>query len=134
MTDVDDILNNATQWTTEGVTKPTIKTGQLRGIDTMTRGIVVKRLHDDDELIGVLDRNRYSVDSHEVWRCAIVTMTSMDDLDNIRNCVKRICAEYTFTDDENHLEWQGGDFVHFNNVRFAYYFAIIKKKSMVAEF
>ncbi len=134
MTDVDDILNNATQWATESVTKPSILTGQLHSIDIMTRGMVVKRATASDDLTGVVDRNRYSIDSHEIWTCYIVTMTSMTDLDAMIGCIKRICAEYIPTSEENHLEWQGGDFVHFNNVRFAYYFAIVVKKSAIAEF
>jgi len=133
MADINDILNDATQWATESITKPKILTGQLRNIDTMTRGIVVKRLTNNDELVGVIDRNRYSIDSHEIWNCAVASMTSFVDLDNILGVIKRICAEYTATSAENHLEWQGGDYVHFNNIRFVYYFALIKKKSMIAE-
>lgn len=133
MTDVNTILDNATQWATESVTKPTIKTGQLHSLDMMTRGIVVRKIVSDDELVGVVDRNRYSIDSHEIWSCGIVTMTSFADLEAIIQCIKRILAEYTFTTTENHLEWQGGDYIHFNNIRFQFQFGIVLKKSMIAE-
>jgi len=133
MTDVNTILDNATQWATESVTKPTIKTGQLHSLDMMTRGIVVRKIVSDDELVGVVDRNRYSIDSHEIWSCGIVTMTSFADLEAIIQCIKRVLAEYTFTTTENHLEWQGGDYIHFNNIRFQFQFGIVLKKSMIAE-
>ena len=133
MTDVNTILDNATQWATESVTKPTIKTGQLHSLDMMTRGIVVRKIVSDDELVGVVDRNRYSIDSHEIWSCGIVTMTSFADLEAIIQCIKRVLAEYTFTTTENHLEWQGGDYIHFNNIRFQFQFGVVLKKSMIAE-
>ena len=76
MTDVDSILDSATQWATESVTKPLIKTGQLHNISMMSRGIVVKKVNSDDELVGVVDRHAYSIDSHEVWLCAKVSSTT----------------------------------------------------------
>ena len=134
MTDVDDILDNATQWATESVTKPTIKTGQLHSIYLMTRGIVVLKLRSDDELIGVVDRNRYSVNSHDVWSCVVVTHTSYADIDAIIGCIKRIIAEYNaVADNETFLNWEGGEFSVWNNVRFEFYFTILRKKSMIAE-
>lgn len=99
----------------------------------MTRGIIIRKVTSDDELVGVVDRNRYSINSHEIWSCGIVTMTSFADLDAIIQCIKRILAEYTFTPSENHLEWQGGDYIHFNNIRFQFFFGIVLKKSMIAE-
>lgn len=134
MTDIDSILDNATQWATESVTKPTIKTGQIHNITMMSRGIVVKRVSSDDELIGVIDRHAYSIDSHEIWVCAMVSSTSENDLDGIVGCVKRIIAEYVATSTESHLDWQGGDYKYFNNVRFEFFFAIVRKKSMRLEF
>lgn len=134
MTDVDSILDNATQWATESVTKPSIKTGQLHSVRMMSRGIVVKRVSSDDELVGVIDRHAYSIASHEIWLCAMVSMTSEDDLDAIVGCVKRIIAEYEATSTESHLNWQGGDYKYFNNVRFEFFFAIMRKKSMRLEF
>ena len=133
MTDVNSILNDASQWTTEGVTKPSIKTGQLHSIGMMSRGIVVKKINRDDDLIGVIDRSAYSIDSHEIWTCNVVSMTSFADLEAILGCIKRILAEYALSTTENHLEWQGGDYIHFNNIRFEYYFAIIRKISMIKE-
>lgn len=133
MTDLDSILENATQWATESVTKPTIKTGQLHNLDMMSRGIVVRKITSDDELVGVVDRNRYSLNSHEIWSCSIVTMTSFADLEAVIQCIKRILAEYTFTGTENHLEWEGGDYLHFNNIRFEFHFGVVVKKSMIAE-
>jgi poly-beta-hydroxyalkanoate depolymerase len=134
MTDVNDILNNALQWTIEGITKPSIKTGQIQSIKTMNRGIVVKIVNSDDELIGVIDRHAYSIDSHEIWICAMVSSTSQNDLTNIIGCVKRICAEHEANTAESHLEWQGGDYKIFNNKRFEFFFAIMRKKSMRLEF
>ena len=134
MTDVNTILEEATQWVTESVTEPQIKTGQLHSLSMMSRGIVVMKINSDDELVGVLDRNRYSINSHEIWSCDVVSMTSFADLDAIVGVIKRILAEYTKVEsEENHFEWQGGDYVHFNNIRFEFHFAIIKKKSMIAE-
>lgn len=134
MTDIDSILDNATQWATESVTKPSIKTGQLHSIHLMSRGIVVQKLRSDDELIGVVDRNRYSVRSHDIWSCAMVSMTSAADLDAMIGCIKRIVAEYTqVVDQEAHLNWEGGEFNIWNNIRFEFYFTIIRKKSMIAE-
>lgn len=135
MTDINSILDNATQWATEGVTKPTIKVGQTYNISMMSRGIVVKRVTSEDELIGVIDRNAYSIDSHEAWICAMVSSTSEDDLDNIIGVVKRILAEYPqVSGHETYLNWQGGDFKPFNNVRWEFYFNILRMKSLQTEF
>lgn len=135
MTDINTVLEDATQWTTEGVTKPAIKTGQLHSITMMSRGIVVKKVSSDDELIGVVDRNAYSIDSHEVWVCAMVSSTSFADLENIIGCVKRIIAEYgQVADHETYLTWAGGDYKHWNNRRFEFRFAIMRMKSIQTEF
>lgn len=135
MTDVNDILDNATQWATESVTKPTIKTGQLHSIHLMTRGIVVKRVSKDDEIVGVLDRSRYSIDSHEIWICRAVSSTSEADLANIEKVIKRICAEYTqVAGEETYLNWQGGDYKIFNNVRFEFTFAIVRNLAVQSGF
>lgn len=134
MTDIDSILDNATQWATEGVTKPNIKTGQIHSIRMMSRGIVVKRVSSDDELVGIIDRHAYSINSHEIWLCAMVSSTSENDLDDIVGCVKRIIAEYEATTTESHLGWQGGDYKYFNNIRFEFFFTIMRKKSMRLEF
>ena len=133
MTDVDSVLDSATQWATEGVTKPSILTGQLHSILMMSRGIVVKKINRDDDLIGVIDRSAYSIDSHEIWTCGVVSSTSFADLEAVLGCIKRIFAEYTLTSTENHFEWQGGDYKHFNNIRFEYHFAIVRKLSMIKE-
>jgi len=134
MTDVDSILDNATQWATEGVTKPTIKTGQLHSVRMMTRGIIVKKVTRDDELIGVVDRSKYSVRSHDAWVCAITTMTSADDLENIIGCIYRIIAEYTQTSTETYLDWQGGTYDIWNNKRWTFRFAILRNKALQSEF
>lgn len=135
MTDINTILDDATQWATEGVIKPVIKTGQLHSIKMMSRGIVVKKLTSDDELIGVVDRHAYSIDSHEIWACVMVSSTSFDDLENIIGVVKRIIAEYTqVVDEETFLNWAGGDYNHWNNKRFEFSFAIMRMKSLQTEF
>jgi len=134
MTDIDDILDNATQWATESVTKPSILTGQLHSTKLMTRGIVVKKVSSNDELIGVIDRNAYSVDSHEVWMCDIVSSTNAD-LVAMVGTVKRIIAEYTqVSGEETYLNWAGGEFSIWNNSRFMFSFAIMRMKSIQTEF
>ena len=135
MTDINTILDNATQWTTEGVTKPAIRTGQLISLDMMSRGIVVLKVSSDDELIGVVDRHAYSVNSHEIWVCGMVSSTSFADLENIIGVIKRIIAEYTQVDgEETYLNWSGGDYKHWNNKRFEFRFAIVRMKSLQTEF
>ena len=135
MTDVDTILDNATQWATESVTKPSILTGQLHSINMMSRGIVVKKVTSDDELIGVVDRHAYSIDSSEIWVCAMVSSTSFSDLDDIVGTVKRIIAEYAqVAGEETYLNWAGGDYKHWNNRRFEFRFAIMRMKSLQTEF
>jgi len=134
MTDVDDILDNATQWATESVTKPTILTGQLYNTKQMTRGIVVKKVSSDDELTGVIDRNAYSVSSHELWICAMVDPTAAG-LEAMLGTVKRIIAEYKqVPDEETYLNWAGGEYKIWNNKRFEFRFAIIRFKSVQTEF
>lgn len=134
MTDIDSILDNATQWTTESVTKPTIKTGQLFSAHQMNRGIVVRKVTRDDQLVGIVDRSHYSVDSHEAWICDIVSTTSAD-LENMIGCVYRIIAEYPYTDgEETYLTWEGGTYRIVNNFRFSYSFVILRKKSIQSEF
>ena len=134
MTDVITILEAATQWVTESVTEPTIKSGQLHSLSMMSRGMIVDLISDDGDLVGVVDRNRYSVDSHEIWTCSMVSSTSLADLQAMLGCLRRILAEYTRVEDhENHFEWQGGEYNRFNNSRHEFHFAIVKKKSMVEE-
>jgi len=134
MTNVKTILEAATQWVTEGVTEPTVKTGQLHSLHLMNRGIMLSIITADDDLVGVLDRNRYSINSHEIWTCSVVSNTSLTDLQNIVTTIKRILAEYSRVEDhENHFEWQSGDYSRWNNSRHEFHFAIIKKKSMIAE-
>jgi len=131
MTDLDSILDNATQWATEGVTKPTITTEQLLSIYQFTRGIVVRLLDDSDELMGVIDRRYYSPDSHDAWACKIVSST-LSDLRDIKNVIKRICAEYAPTSTENIMEWQPATYKIFNNVRFEYTFVILIRRAVLA--
>ena len=134
MTDVDSILDNATQWTTESLTKPTIKTGQIYSLHFLSRGIIVRRASSEDELVGVIDRNAYSFESQEAWLCSIVSTTE-DDLDNIIGCVKRILAEYTqVSGHETYMTWQGGDFRTFNIVSFEFHFVILRQKAMQTEY
>ncbi len=135
MTDINTILDNATQWATESVTKPSIKTGQIHSLSMMTRGIVVQRVSSEDQLVGIIDRNAYSIDSTEMWICSIVTHTSEDDLDNIVGCVKRIIAEYgQVQGEETYLNWDGGNYNYFNNIRFEFNFVILRMKAMQTEF
>ena len=135
MTSINSILENATQWVTEGVTEPTIKTGQLHSLTMMSRGIVVKKVKSDDELIGVIDRNAYSINSHEVWTCGMVSSTSEADLEAIVGCVKRIIAEYTqVAGHETYLDWDGGEYNIINNIRFEFHFAILRQKALQTEF
>jgi hypothetical protein len=48
--------------------------------------------------------------------------------------IKRIVAEYDPVEDhENHLNWNGGEYTIFNNVRFEFNFVIIRMKSGIAE-
>lgn len=135
MTDINSILDNATQWTTEGVTKPSIVTGQLWSLSMMSRGIVCYKLTSEDELTGVIDRHTYSVDSYEAWTVGMVSSTSFADLESIIGCVKRICAEYSqVSGHETYLTWMGGTYKHFNNKRFEFKFTILRMKSLQAEF
>jgi hypothetical protein len=133
MTDIDDILNNATQWTTESVTKPTIKEAQLHSLAMMTRGIIVSKIRSDDALTGVIDRNKYSVNSHDMWSVGIVDSTDAGR-EAIVGCVKRIIAEYSATTTETYLDWEGGEYSQWNGRRFEFYFVILRKKSVIAEF
>jgi len=101
MTDVNDILNNATQWA---------------------------------KLTGVIDRNAYSLDSHEIWMCSMVDSTAAS-LEAMIGCVKRILAEYTQVEgEETYLNWAGGDYDIWNNVRITFTFAIMRMKSVQTEF
>lgn len=132
MTDIKDILDNATQWTTESVTKPTVYYGQLRTTYSLNRGIMVKKITREDKLIGVIDRRFFSADSQEGWICRIVSTTE-SDLDNIIKVIERICAEYAMVDgEETYLTWQGGDYKLFNNIRWEYSMVIVRMKSLQA--
>lgn len=134
MTNLKTVLEGASQWATESLTEPQVKSQQLHSLHLMTRGIMIGLLNDDDALVGVVDRNLYSIHSHEIWTCSVVSSTSLTDLRAIVGCIKRILAEYTRVEDhENHFEWQGGEYSRFNNVRHEYHFAVVKKKSAIAE-
>lgn len=132
MTDFNDILDNATQWATEGVTKPSIKEGQIYNINQFTRGIVVKAVTNEDEIIGVIDRRFYDPDSHDAWICDVAAPTRADLL-SIIGVIKRICAEYAPTSAENILRWESGDYGLFNNTRFTFNFVVLIHKALIAE-
>lgn len=135
MTDINTILDDASQWATESVTKPTIKTGQIHNLAMMVRGITTQRVSSEDQLIGVMTRNAYSINSVEMWICDIVTHTSEDDLDNIVGVVKRIIAEYgQVSGHETYLTWDGGDYRTFNNIRFEFHFVILRNKALQTEY
>lgn len=132
MTDFNDILDNATQWATEGVTKPAIVVGQLISIRQYTRGIIVRLVSNEDEIIGVIDRRFYDPDSHDAWTCVLVAPT-LADMRAIMGVIKRISAEYSPTATENILRWESGDYDIFNNTRFTFDFVVLIHKALIAE-
>lgn len=134
MTDINSILDNASQWATENVTKPLIKLGQVYSLEMMNRGITTQRVSSEDQLIGTMERNAYSVDSVEMWLCDMVAQTE-DDLDDIVGVIKRIIAEYRqVAGEETYLDWDGGDYRYFNNTRFEFHFVILRNKALQVEF
>lgn len=127
MTDINTILDNG--WDTNICSKPSfikLYNSNYRGYQRVITTIL---LNINDELIGVITRQYYDPESHDAYRCIIVSNTEAD-LKNMIKAVKKVCVTYTpVTGEENILQWDGGDWGNFNNIYFKFEFIILKRKS-----
>lgn len=113
-------------------TKPDFFDGQVRSINTVRRGVVSMLLLTNDEILGVIDRRYYDRESHDGYICWAKSTTEADAI-NMVKALKKVCATYAGSSDENILQWEEGDWEIFTNAQYVYRFnVIVRKAGMVA--
>jgi hypothetical protein len=126
MTDINSIISD--NWDATIVTAPTIADELRRSRNTMNEGITTLISNTSDMVIGILDRSHLDPDSYDGYICWVISATEANLLKYIK-AIKKVCAEYTPTSDENVLKWEGGDWKIFNNKRFEFQFVLIVYKA-----
>ena len=126
MTDINDIISD--NFDTGICPKPDIIDDSRACRRGYTRVISTRRTTTIDDIQGITQRQFFNPDAYDAWICWIISTTE-SDAENIIKAVKKLCATYIPTSEENILEWQGGDWKPFNNVRFEFTFVLLKRKS-----
>jgi len=130
MTDITDIITD--NWDSGIVTIPTVINGLINNRRLYQRVIATELISTLDALEGITGRQFFSPDSHDAHEC-FVEAASEDDARNIIKGIKKVCATYTpVAGQENILQWSGGEWTVFNDVRFMFKFVLIIRKAGVA--
>ena len=126
MTDINDIIDANFD---EGIcTKPDIIDDSKACRRGFTRVISTRRTTTIDDIEGIAQRRFFNPDAYDAWITWVISNTEAD-AENIIKAIKKICSTYTPTSEENILEWQGGDWKPFNNIRYQFKFVLLKRKS-----
>lgn len=129
MTDINDIISD--NFDTGICTKPDIIDDSKACRRGYIRVISTRRAHTVDALEGIVARKYYDSESYDSWITWVISNTEAD-AENILKAIKKVCATYTGGTDENILEWEGGEWKPFNNVRYEVKFVLLKRKSGIA--
>jgi len=128
MTDINTILDD--NWDTDICAKPSFIKFYSDNYRAYKRVIATSVSNIDDEVIGLMDRLHFSVDSHDGYTCLIATTTKADML-NILKAMKKSCIKYDPTSAESMIKWEGGSTRIFNAVLFEIRLIIIINKAGV---
>ncbi len=132
MTALNTIL--ADNWDGAICTKPSMITISTSNWRTYQRVVATQKISKEDEIQGIVTRAYYSADSHDLYDCIITTMTSEADMENMITAIKKICATYSPTSDENILQWEGGDIEPFNGMRWIFRFRLIVRRAGISAY
>ena len=127
MTALNTIMDNG--WDTEICAKPdfiTQSTGNWRGYGRVFASQKITKI---DQIIGVISRQYFDPNAHDAYNIIIATTTSEDDMDNIEKAIKKVCATYSPTSAENILQWEGGEIIPFNGVRWIFTMTILVRRA-----
>lgn len=132
MTDINTILD--TDWDTDICTKPDIIDDAKVCRRFYYRVVSTRIVTTDDEIEGIFDRTYYTPESYDGYICWIID-SSEAKVRLMIAAIKKICARYTpVTGEENILEWKGGEWHVWNQIRYEHKFVLLKKKSGIPAF
>ena len=127
MTDINTIISD--NFDTDICTKPDIIDDSKMSRRGFQRVISTRIASSIDEIEGIMRRQFFQKDSYDGYICWIISTTEADAR-NIIKATKKICATFVpIPGQENILQWEGGEWTPFNNVRFIFRFVILKRKS-----
>jgi hypothetical protein len=132
MTELEDIIDAGFDGTI--CTEPPIHRGEVRNITSCTRAIIVELNNSDDMVMGIMDQAHYNPDSYDGWICKLCTETSYADALNIIKAIKKVCSTYAATSAENILQWEGGTWKIFNEMRWEFTFVIMVYRAGIASY
>ncbi len=132
MTNINDIITD--NWDSDIVTIPTVING-LKGNRRLHGRVISTELNTTlDAIEGVTGRRYFNPDSHDAYVTFVETSTEADARLIIKT-IKKICATYKpVSGQENILQWSGGEWDPFNDVRFMFRFVLIIRKSGIAAY
>ena len=120
----------AADWDTDNYTTPDFINGNLRSHHTVAVGLIYKRIRMITESMGIINRTKYTPDSHhayQIW-CVEKSTTNAEDM---AEEAKRVCAAFTPTTTEKQLTWEGGEWDENQPYRAVFTFVIFVKISGV---
>ena len=132
MTALNTILDN--NWDASICTKPTFLTISTTNWRGYMRVVATQKITKLDEIIGAVSRSYFNPDAHDAFHIIITSMTSEADLESMIEAIKKVCATYAPTSAENILQWEGGDLVPFNGVRWIFTMTILVRRSGVSAY
>jgi len=132
MTALNTILDNG--WDGTICTKPTFLTTSTSNWRGYRRVVSSQKLTKLDEIIGTVSRAYFDPDAHDAFNIIIVTETSEADLENMIEAIKKVCATYAPTATENILQWDGGELIPFNGVRWVFTMTILVRRAGIAAY
>lgn len=132
MTDITDIITD--NWDATIVTAPDIIKDDLLNRRLYGEVVATRISTTIDEIEGIISRTHFNPDSHDAHICWIESATEANAKLYIK-AIKKVCATYApVTGQENILQWNGGEWTVFNNVRFMFKFVLIIRKSGIAAY
>lgn len=129
MADLDDIFDD--NWNGTNVTEPTIVRAEMRTSKIYKRIVTCRLMRQREDYMGIIDRDKYTPESHDGWVVRIVSTTQSDAKDMI-NETRRICAKYNGTTGEDKfITWEVGDWETKLPYRWEFRFIVMVKKAGV---
>lgn len=132
MTDISDIITD--NWDAGIVAVPSVINGLILNRRFYQRVISTELINILDETKGVTGRQFFDPESHDGYDC-FIEAASASDARLIIKGIKKVCSTYTpVAGQENILQWAGGDWANFNDVRIKFRMLLIIRKSGIASY
>lgn len=130
MADLDDIFDD--NWNDGNVTKPAIIRAEVKSLNLYDRAITVRLMRKEEDYMGIINRDKYSPQSHDGWIVRVVSNTQ-SDAEDIINETRRIVAQYNGTDDEDQFGlWELGDWETIVPFRWEFRFVVMIEKAGIS--